>query len=153
MRGSSGAAGMGSDSSSLSWIDETFPGLDYDITSAPDDRYNCIAWAMDGQDAWWSHLPGYRWIGDRAPGTEALARVFVEQGYERCDSDDVEDGYDKVALFARNNRWTHAARQLPDGRWTSKLGVFEDIEHYSLMGISGELYGEVYCIMRRRRST
>ena len=143
---------MGSDSNNPSWIDETFPGLDYDITSEPDDRYNCIAWAIGRQDAWWSHLPGYRWIGRRAPGIEALESVFLEQGYERCDSHDLEDGYDRVALFVQNNRWTHAARQLPDGRWTSKLGVFEDIEHDSLDGISGELYGEAHCIMRRRRT-
>lgn len=134
----------------MPWIDETFPGLDYDVTSEPDDRYNCIAWALGRQDTWWSHLPGYRWIGQRAPSIESLENLFLELEYERCDRDDFEDGYDKVALFAQENRWTHAARQLASGRWTSKLGVFEDIEHSSLDGISGRLYGEVHCIMRRR---
>ena len=142
---------MDTANSSPSWIGETFPRLDYSVTSDPDDSYNCIAWAMDRQDTWWSHLPGYRWIGRRAPGIETLENVFLELGYERCDDANLEDGYDKAALFVQNNRWTHAARQLPDGKWTSKLGVFEDIEHDSLDGISGRLYGEVHCIMRRRR--
>ena len=153
MLGSSGDARMDSASSSASWIDETFPGLRYDVTSEPDDRYNCISWALGQQDVWWSHLPGYRWVGYRSPTIETLEDVFLALGYERCDSDDLEDGYDKVALFAQGNRWTHAARQLPDSRWTSKLGVFEDIEHDSLDAISGRLYGEVHCIVRRRRRT
>jgi hypothetical protein len=34
---------------------------------------------------------------------------------------------------------THAARQLPSGRWTSKLVLREDIEH-DLHALSGEAY-------------
>ena len=134
------------------WIDDTFTGLDYRITSESDEDYNCIAWALDRQDTWWSHLPGYRWIGQRSPGIESLIALFRELGYEECDSDAVEEDYDKVALYAQGGHWTHAARQLSNGRWTSKLGIYEDIEHATIEGLSGDLYGEVHCIMKKRRT-
>ena len=47
------------------WIDGEFPGLEYEVTSESDEDYNCIAWAIGHNDTWWSHLPGYRWIGRR----------------------------------------------------------------------------------------
>jgi hypothetical protein len=42
----------------------------------------------------------------------------------------------------------HAARQLPGGRWTSKLGNREDIEH-DLNAVSGEAYGTVVMVLKR----
>lgn len=45
---------------------------------------------------------------------------------------------------------THAARQLPDGTWTSKLGKDVDISHDSLDGLSGDRYGTPALILRRR---
>ena len=38
------------------------------------------------------------------------------------------------------------------GRWMSKLGKYEDIEHANPEDLSGGLHGEVHCIMRRTRS-
>jgi hypothetical protein len=43
---------------------------------------------------------------------------------------------------------THAARHLPDGQWTSKLGRWEDIEH-RLPHLEGETDGAVVKIMKR----
>jgi hypothetical protein len=45
---------------------------------------------------------------------------------------------------------THAARQLDNGRWTSKLGELEDIEH-SLRDLEGAAYGTVVQVMKRPR--
>ena len=42
----------------------------------------------------------------------------------------------------------HAARQLPSGRWTSKLGFLEDIEH-ALHDLEGTEYGAVVLVMKR----
>jgi hypothetical protein len=42
----------------------------------------------------------------------------------------------------------HAARQLPSGRWTSKLGPMEDIEH-ALHDLTGMAYGSVVLVMKR----
>lgn len=45
---------------------------------------------------------------------------------------------------------THVARQLDDGKWTSKLGSNEDIIHHTLDGLEGEKYGQVTTIMTRK---
>jgi hypothetical protein len=42
-----------------------------------------------------------------------------------------------------------AVRQLPNGRWTSKLGDFKDIEHDTLDGFE-EQYGRPRFWMRMR---
>jgi hypothetical protein len=45
---------------------------------------------------------------------------------------------------------THAAKQLPDGRWKSKLGDFEDIEHNTVKAVEDDYcYGTVVQYMKR----
>jgi len=133
------------------WIDEEFPGVDYRITSEQDNYYNCIAWAAGYNDDWWSHDEDYRWIGERGPGIQNLVSLFNALGYAECNSDLPEAGYVKVALYAKEGNWTHAARQLENGRWTSKLGIYEDIEHAAPQDLCGGLYGQVHSVMRRQR--
>ena len=61
----------------------------------------------------------------------------------------MEPGFEKIALFATDQAVPlHAARQLASGRWTSKLGEREDIEH-ALRDLEGEIYGTVVLIMKR----
>lgn len=137
------------------WIDDSFPDLSpdrYTITSNPTDEYNCIAWAAGENTSWWSHLPGYQWPGAiRDQTIESLVAMFSEIGYEVCDNAFLEDGFEKVAVYEKAGLWKHAARQLPNGRWTSKLGPDEDIEHQSPDDLSGNLYGVVYSIMRKKK--
>ena len=134
------------------WIDETFPKLaesGYRITSDPAEQYNCIAWAVGVDNEWWSHLPGYRWPTRRGSEVGSLVELFVNMGFEVCENQKYEDGYEKIAVFGKEGRWTHAARQLDNGHWTSKLGMNEDIEHVALEGLIGVLYGDIYCALRR----
>ena len=137
-----------------SWIDDTFPGLaetGYEITSDATDDYNCIAYAAGDETKWWSHISGYFWPGaPRTPLIEDLENVFIYLGFERCTDANEEAGFHKVALYAKHRFWKHAAKQLPGGRWSSKLGRDEDIRHVTPEALAGEAYGEVYCIMRRR---
>lgn len=137
----------------MSWIEDQFPAIDTNgllVTSPKTEDYNCIAWAANENDAWWSHLPGYRWpVELRSPLIESLIAAYTSIGFEVCGEDSPEPGYEKVALYARNDLWTHAARQLPDGKWTSKLGPEEDISHKSPSCLEGMAYGNVHCIMRR----
>lgn len=135
----------------------TLPNIDpngYWTTSEPNEAYNCIAWAAGETDRWWSHVEPYYWPSnvDRAATIEALVSAFASIGYEECDTSGLEYGYEKIALFAINGLWSHAARQLEDGTWTSKLGIFQDIEHVALNGLCGDFYGEIFCIMRRGKS-
>jgi len=74
----------------------------------------------------------------------------VAAGYADCDLEDgLESGYEKVALYGSGMFYTHAARQLSTGKWTSKLGREVDIEHDSADDVAGGVYGEVVQIMRR----
>lgn len=122
----------------------------HNITSPEDSTYNCIAWAAGDTTRWWSHIPGYYWPVSRDSAVDSLVEVFEHLGYRQNNgSVEPETDFDKVALFSKDGDWTHAARQLPNGWWTSKCGVFEDLEHETLETLTGDLYGEVYCIMTR----
>ena len=61
----------------------------------------------------------------------------------------LESGFVKVALYGSNLFYTHAARQLPNGKWTSKLGRGEDIEHDSPDDVAAGVYGAVLGVMKR----
>ena len=76
-------------------------------------------------------------------------RLFAGEGFSLCDDDGLDPGYEKIAIYALVGQFTHVARQLKDGRWTSKLGALEDITHPSLASLSEGIYGFVHCIMRR----
>jgi hypothetical protein len=125
------------------------------MTSPYDRRYNCIAWAAGFTDNWWE--PDEDGIGYWPPGVpreyslDAYLWALESVGFERCDSANLEPGFEKVAFFAKATAPTHAARQLANGKWTSKLGPSEDIEHVldALTGHDGHEYGQVVQIMRR----
>lgn len=76
--------------------------------------------------------------------------AFRALSYEPCPDDSLEPGYQKIALFSDDfGTPLHAARQLPNGAWTSKLGGLEDIEHESVWDVSGDRYGKPVLFMRR----
>jgi hypothetical protein len=139
-------------------IESIFPKLGtapYRITSPRTRDYNCIAWAVGEVTSWWWPTTdpddaAYWPAGiPKEEILDAFLAAFATLGYYPFDSEMHEPGYEKVALFANPEGVpTHAARQLPDGRWTSKLGRLEDIEH-SLRDIEGELYGTVVRVLRR----
>jgi hypothetical protein len=99
-----------------------------------------------------SGLPGRTyWPADvpRERTVAAFRQLFATFGYDECVGDGLEPGFEKVALFANAlGKPTHAARQRPDGRWTSKLGESEDIEH-RLRDLEGDVYGVVVPVIRR----
>ena len=76
-------------------------------------------------------------------------QAFQALGYETCDTGVLEAGFLKVALYAQGSLYTHAARQLPNGKWTSKLGRLEDVEHDSPEDLAGGVYGMVTGFMKR----
>lgn len=122
-------------------------------TSPATPAYNCVAWAAEDTGRWWQ--PGVHWIPVDWPandfGIGALERVFQSLGYADCSMDDSQEpGLTKVALYGSGFLYTHAARQLTNGKWTSKLGKSVDIEHDSPDVVAGGLYGEVVQVMKRR---
>lgn len=148
-------------------VQTAFPGLmgtGWDITSERTPSYNCIAWAAGKSDRWWwptqgfgtsAGLGGHYW----PPGVPrqvtifAFQQAYATEGYVPCPTGVLEDGYEKIAIYANSaGAPTHAARQLPDGRWASKLGPSHDIEHDAADHIGGTSYGEVVMYMRRPRA-
>jgi hypothetical protein len=128
-----------------------FPGLAqsaFEITSQPTRDYNCIAWAAGDSDRFW--WPGAFWpaaVGRKVTRANFI-RAFEGIGYKVCATPDPEEGYEKVALYEDRGVPTHAARLLPNGSWTSKLGHAHDISH-SLEGLNGSQYGAPVIFMRR----
>ena len=132
----------------------SFPHLtaaNHRVTSPATTDYNCIAWSAGDTQHWWQ--PGGFWPGASPAddfGIGVLERAFSELGYADCGSDDtLERGYEKVALYGSSAFYTHAARQLPTGKWTSKLGRDVDIEHETPDDVAGGIYGEVVQVMKR----
>ncbi len=134
-------------------ISDVFPKLtggNYRVTSPKDFSYNCVAWAAGETSAWWDHLGGYWPESVKRDGSiAAYVDVFVSLGFERCATPEHEPGFEKVAVFGNGGQFTHAARQLPSGLWTSKLGSLEDIEHQDLASVSSPDYGQPVQFLRR----
>lgn len=139
-------------------IEKWFPNLRsvaYDITSPDSPAYNCVAWAAGDDSAWWeptdSPQPGYHWPAGvpKTPTVDAVIEVFRVRGYEPCPDSGPEAGYEKIAVYTADGEFTHVARLLPTGRWASKLGAFEDIEHDTLDGLAGDEYGTPTHFLRR----
>jgi hypothetical protein len=133
-------------------------GQSFEVTSRATSRYNCIAWAVTVTHvAWWpglfreTDLENY-WPPN-CPREESLGAfecAFSTKGYQRCDSGELETGLEKIALYAKDGTPTHAARQLPSGLWSSKLGGDVDITH-DLSGLCGVEYGDVIAYFSRSR--
>ena len=135
-------------------------GAEFKITSPVDPAYNCIAWAIGSTTDWWQ--PDYAagiWP-EQAPKQHTVAaaiEAFATAGYEPCENGALQDQVEKVAIYGVGEQFKHAARQLPSGRWTSKLGKGWDIEHElaaltSAANAGGPVqYGEVVVFLRRTR--
>jgi hypothetical protein len=97
----------------------------------------------------------YYWPPDvpRVATLEAFIRAYQTLGYTECS--DGQEGFEKIALYAKQVSWgiepTHAARQLLDGKWTSKLGVEEDVAHTKCSDVEGPCYGTTIRFMKRPR--
>jgi hypothetical protein len=128
-------------------------------TDRPNNGYNCIAWAVGKTDQWWwpSDVPGAFWpkgLPKELPEQETIEnfiKAFETEGYAVCDHGHFENGFEKVAIFVDNHGTpAHAARLLPSGAWTSKMGKGEDIEHDTLHVVEGKGYGTAKVFLKRK---
>ncbi|ADV48704.1 hypothetical protein Celal_1391 [Cellulophaga algicola DSM 14237] len=122
-------------------------------------NYNCIAWAANVTDCWWSSLPlgerpthgldgvKYDWpfeVDDEF-SIKTLTEIFTFLKYVECENYDYEEGFKKVAFYVKDGRATHAARQLTaieaKGIWSSKLGASFLIHHGTPYDIESDAYG------------
>lgn len=140
-----------------SFINKLWPNLNstnYELKSNSTDNYNCVAWA--------NHI-NYEPVdlsldnnGEPLvyPDLSCLTYIeyFENQGFELCESSEWEEGFEKIALYERDDEtFEHVARQVSTNIWTSKLGEWEDIEHTTLESLqSSHFYGIPAWYMRRR---
>jgi hypothetical protein len=118
------------------------------------ERYNCIAFAADDQSInWWpaaNKLDGYWPIAKREVTLSCFKEAFGSVGYEECHDGSLEESFEKIAIYVFNGEPTHAAKQIPDGRWKSKLGFEEDIEHNTVKAVEDDCcYGKAVQYMKR----
>jgi len=136
-----------------------FPRLQVDLSAitGPSTRdYNCLAWALEFTDDWWwptGQKGGWDEGVVREETVGAFVQLFGKRGYVDCDNAELEAGYTKIAIYVKERRPTHVARQLTDGFWTSKLGEGPCVTHrtlQSLEGIYNTGYGLVAVVMKRK---
>ena len=146
-----------------SWVPHGFENItpkDFKCASDPENDYNCIAWAAGKTDNFWwpKPLAPYHWPNGLSKHPVQVAETipnfiaaFQTEGYRPCRSGRLSFRYEKIALYvADNGRPKHAARLLPTGVWSSKLGPDEDIEHRTLKCIEGTKYGKVKVYLKRK---
>lgn len=133
-----------------------FPRLtptNHRVTSPPDENYNCIAWAVHDTARWWQPAPDRYWpipATEESDTIDDLVRAHQSVGFIQCSVGDPEPGYEKLALYAESDgTYSHAARLLPNGKWSSKLGALEDIEHDTPDDVAGGVYGDIFGFMKR----
>ena len=126
----------------------------FQVTSWPNQNYNCIAWAADDfTQWWWPDADGESFWPAGVPRLErldAFITAFETIGYEPCATHEIEPGYEKVAIYTLGDSPKHMAKQLPSGAWSSKLGEWWDIGHNLLEEVRVAHYGSPRQILRRR---
>lgn len=134
-----------------------FPNLaatGYTVTSPDTPIYNCIAWAADDDTKWWWPDPDGQcyWpaLANRQETITAFVAAYSLLGYRVCPDGAFEEGWDKIAIFTLNDSPKHAAKQIGDNLWTSKIGRFNDISH-TLDGLDGPDYGRPTVFMKRKK--
>ena len=101
-----------------------------------------------GQYYWPPNVP-------RTFSIDSVIQAYATRGFRRCAHGDLEEGIEKIAIYGTGpsgaERPTHAALQLLEGRWTSKLGNCEDVTHSTANDVNGPCYGQVLCFLGRPR--
>jgi hypothetical protein len=138
-------------------IEKVFPALKsdgYRLTSVSTSTYNCAAWAVGLDTIWLDHFRQYSWPNGitRNEKLESYIKVFEFYGFEECNDGAIEEEFEKIVIYAKNGNFKHVSRQLPSGKWTSKLGSAEDIEHETPNGLVSDFYGTVARFMKRALS-
>lgn len=126
----------------------------FTATSYETGIYNCIAWACGYDDRWYwpsDDNPVHTWPDGvlKNETISAFIQLFESLGYEVCDNASLEDGYTKIAIFEKSEKPTHAARQLNNGLWTSKLGQYKDVSH-TIESMNGGDYGTASVFLKKQ---
>lgn len=144
-------------------LEALFPRLqssDYVVTSGYESTYNCVAFVAGDRNRRWEPEDRGGWFWPPELPREDFSldnyiRCFEFMGFSPCGDAGLDDGIEKIAVFVdADGDFSHVARQLEDGWWSSKLGFYEDISHPALEQLfQGRplRYGETIRYLSRRR--
>jgi hypothetical protein len=140
------------------WFSGLQPGT-FEKIGEPSADYNCFAWAAGDMTRRWEPFEADDCYWPDGVAVELTLESFIQAyatvGYRSCESARIERQHEKIAIYMKDGVPSHAAKQTPNGRWTSKLGDYELIEH-DFLALEGEReheYGRVVQLMRRKRRT
>lgn len=127
------------------------------VSSPQDPLYNCVAWSVENtvRYIWPDKEEQYAWpVGIPRDDSRAAFVSFYEMlQYSICSDALHQQGVEKIAIYEKGGAVVHVARQLPNGRWASKLGDLVDIEHLDVNAVAGGIYGAATTFMARRLGT
>ncbi len=133
-------------------IKKHFPNLTFEsfkYTSEKTDDYNCAAWSIEIED---------EWIQFRDPkgmldvSITTYINYFTNLGFSITNDKNFEEGVKKIAIYKNEqDEFKHVARLMSNGKWTSKIGDWEDIEHDTLEVLADRSYGKPCLIMEKRK--
>lgn len=137
---------------------EDWPNLKdgtFEKTSDEGIYQNCVGFVV-GIRRWIDSYSQF-WPDDLETGDtpEHYAAFFKKHGFEICADGSLENGTEKLAIYAKGHKYSsqkefkHVAIQQNDGKWKSKMGKLEDIEHPTTKTICCGDYGEAIIFMRR----
>ena len=138
---------------------QIFPGVtgQVRITSPNSLNYNCLSWVVGEVDKWFDptpHCVGYHWPSgvEREWTISTIRKLLALYGFtENANDTSLEAGFIKVAFYVdESGEPTHFARQLPNGKWTSKLGELYDVEHDSAENLECLDYGKVHVVVKMK---
>jgi hypothetical protein len=105
--------------------------------SEPNPAYNCAAFVVGVEDEWWE--AGLVWPDDleKDDTIAVYVQLYERYGFEVCPDGTFEAGHEKIALYGFDEEmpdgtveiFEHAAIQVGEGQWKSKMGADDDIEH------------------------
>jgi len=134
-------------------LEETFPNLsksNYQIIGPASNEYNSVALAAGDNSKWWA--PSRHWPDDlpKDSSLSSFVSLYAALGFQPCATAEFEPGIEKIALYQKQNGDIgHVAKQIESGKWLSKLGRNELINHDNLDALTGEVYGRVVQILCR----
>jgi len=141
---------------------KNYPNLhagNYRDTGEATHDYHCIGWAIGRDDEWWDPAEPEPWEDNfywpanvpRDYRATSVVMAFESAGFAVCADASLEEGVEKIVLYADGPEFTHAARQLETGKWTSKMDPDERIEHDTPEDLVGPWCGQIATYMQRKR--
>jgi hypothetical protein len=122
-------------------------------TSPARNRCNCFGWVVqDEERPWYPRGEPDRSFWPDGVRDDFTVEAYATRGFSPCENGDMETDLEKIALYVdEDGEPSHAALQLHDGRWSSKMGTWEDIEHPDTACLEGGTYGVVALYLQRSR--